>query len=189
MTPIQYQKQIRLHEARARLLSDADDVAAVGFAVGYESSGRSSAANTAGCSAFRPGATPRGCGSRPVGAHRGIERVVSTFEPDPSQAASAREVVDQVATSDVPTDSRTSSFRDAHLGAAFGPHLVVDRLRDGDRHAVVGQVAGDDDQLQRVEEGEGVDAVAKLEARVSSPKPFLNRRAARSCWAWLARPG
>jgi AraC-like DNA-binding protein len=37
MTPIQFQKQIRLQEARARLLADADDVAAVGFAVGYES--------------------------------------------------------------------------------------------------------------------------------------------------------
>ena len=37
MTPIQFQKQIRLQEARARLLSDADDVGAVGFAVGYDS--------------------------------------------------------------------------------------------------------------------------------------------------------
>lgn len=37
MTPIQFQKQIRLQEARTRLLADADDVAAVGFAVGYES--------------------------------------------------------------------------------------------------------------------------------------------------------
>jgi len=37
MTPIQFQKQIRLQEARARLLSDADDVATIGFAVGYES--------------------------------------------------------------------------------------------------------------------------------------------------------
>jgi AraC-like DNA-binding protein len=37
MTPIQYQKQIRLQEARARLLADADDVAAVGYAVGYDS--------------------------------------------------------------------------------------------------------------------------------------------------------
>ncbi len=37
MTPIQFQKQIRLQEARARLLADADDVAAVGFAVGYDS--------------------------------------------------------------------------------------------------------------------------------------------------------
>jgi AraC-like DNA-binding protein len=37
MTPIQFQKQIRLHEARARLLADPGDVAAVGFAVGYDS--------------------------------------------------------------------------------------------------------------------------------------------------------
>jgi AraC-like DNA-binding protein len=37
MTPIQYQKQIRLQEARSRLLAEADDVAAVGFAVGYDS--------------------------------------------------------------------------------------------------------------------------------------------------------
>jgi AraC-like DNA-binding protein len=37
MTPIQFQKQIRLQEARARLLGDAGDVAAVGYAVGYES--------------------------------------------------------------------------------------------------------------------------------------------------------
>jgi AraC-like DNA-binding protein len=37
MTPIQFQKQIRLQEARARLLADAQDVAAVGFAVGYDS--------------------------------------------------------------------------------------------------------------------------------------------------------
>ena len=37
MSPIQYQKQIRLQEARARLLAEPHDVAAVGFAVGYES--------------------------------------------------------------------------------------------------------------------------------------------------------
>jgi transcriptional regulator GlxA family with amidase domain len=37
MTPIQYQKQIRLQEARARLLANPKDVAAVGFAVGYDS--------------------------------------------------------------------------------------------------------------------------------------------------------
>jgi AraC-like DNA-binding protein len=37
MSPIQYQKQIRLQEARARLLAQSADVAAVGFAVGYES--------------------------------------------------------------------------------------------------------------------------------------------------------
>lgn len=37
MTPIQFQKQIRLQEARSRLLADGEDVAAVGFAVGYDS--------------------------------------------------------------------------------------------------------------------------------------------------------
>lgn len=37
MTPIQYQKQIRLQAARSRLLSAVEDVAAVGFAVGYDS--------------------------------------------------------------------------------------------------------------------------------------------------------
>jgi transcriptional regulator GlxA family with amidase domain len=37
MSPIQFQKQIRLHEARARLLAEPDDVTGVGFAVGYNS--------------------------------------------------------------------------------------------------------------------------------------------------------
>jgi AraC-like DNA-binding protein len=37
MSPIQYQKQMRLHEARTRLLADPGDVAGVGFAVGYDS--------------------------------------------------------------------------------------------------------------------------------------------------------
>jgi AraC-like DNA-binding protein len=37
MTPIQFQKQIRLHEARARLLVEPSDVAGAGFAVGYDS--------------------------------------------------------------------------------------------------------------------------------------------------------
>ena len=37
MSPIQFQKQIRLQEARSRLLADAEDVAAVGYAVGYDS--------------------------------------------------------------------------------------------------------------------------------------------------------
>jgi AraC-like DNA-binding protein len=35
MTPLQYQKQIRMQAARARLMARAEDVAAVGFAVGY----------------------------------------------------------------------------------------------------------------------------------------------------------
>jgi AraC-like DNA-binding protein len=37
MTPIQFQKQIRLHEARTRLLGEPGDVTGVGFAVGYDS--------------------------------------------------------------------------------------------------------------------------------------------------------
>jgi AraC-like DNA-binding protein len=37
MTPIQFQKQIRLHEAQTRLVADVGDVAGVGFAVGYDS--------------------------------------------------------------------------------------------------------------------------------------------------------
>jgi len=37
MSPLQYLKQIRLQEARARLLARADDVAIVGQAVGYDS--------------------------------------------------------------------------------------------------------------------------------------------------------
>ncbi len=37
MTPVQYQKQLRLQEARRLLLSDAADVARVGYAIGYES--------------------------------------------------------------------------------------------------------------------------------------------------------
>jgi AraC-like DNA-binding protein len=37
MTPIQFQKQIRLHEARARLLADPGDIAGAGYAVGYRS--------------------------------------------------------------------------------------------------------------------------------------------------------
>jgi len=37
MTPVQYQKQVRLQEARLRLMSQQGDVASVGFAVGYNS--------------------------------------------------------------------------------------------------------------------------------------------------------
>ncbi|GHH85113.1 AraC family transcriptional regulator [Streptomyces sulfonofaciens] len=37
MTPIQFQKLIRLQEARLLLMSGTDEVAAVGFAVGYDS--------------------------------------------------------------------------------------------------------------------------------------------------------
>ena len=37
MTPIQFQKEIRLREARARLIAEPGDVAGAGFAVGYDS--------------------------------------------------------------------------------------------------------------------------------------------------------
>jgi transcriptional regulator GlxA family with amidase domain len=37
MTPIQFQKQIRLREARTRLLAQPGDITGVGFAVGYDS--------------------------------------------------------------------------------------------------------------------------------------------------------
>jgi AraC-like DNA-binding protein len=37
MSPLQYQKQIRLLEARSRLMARSDDVARVGFSVGYDS--------------------------------------------------------------------------------------------------------------------------------------------------------
>jgi AraC-like DNA-binding protein len=37
MTPIQFQKQIRLHEARAHLLAARADVSGIGHAVGYDS--------------------------------------------------------------------------------------------------------------------------------------------------------
>jgi AraC-like DNA-binding protein len=37
LSPLQFQKQIRLQEARSRLLSSSQDVAEVGFAVGYDS--------------------------------------------------------------------------------------------------------------------------------------------------------
>jgi transcriptional regulator GlxA family with amidase domain len=37
MTPIQYQKRIRLHEARVLLVDRTLDVATVGYLVGYES--------------------------------------------------------------------------------------------------------------------------------------------------------
>ncbi|MDF0600172.1 AraC family transcriptional regulator [Psychromarinibacter sp. C21-152] len=37
MTPVQFQKSLRLQEARRLLLADGSDVAQVGFAIGYES--------------------------------------------------------------------------------------------------------------------------------------------------------
>jgi transcriptional regulator GlxA family with amidase domain len=37
MSPLQYQKQLRLQQARLRLITSPGDVAAVGYAVGYDS--------------------------------------------------------------------------------------------------------------------------------------------------------
>jgi transcriptional regulator GlxA family with amidase domain len=37
MTPLEYQKRLRLDEARARLTADPHDVAGVAYAVGYDS--------------------------------------------------------------------------------------------------------------------------------------------------------
>ena len=37
MSPLQYQKQLRLHIARERMLSDGLDAASAAFEVGYES--------------------------------------------------------------------------------------------------------------------------------------------------------
>ncbi len=37
MSPMQFQKQLRLQEARTRLLAQAGDVTSVSFAVGYQS--------------------------------------------------------------------------------------------------------------------------------------------------------
>jgi AraC-like DNA-binding protein len=37
MSPLQYQKQIRLQEARSRLMAKTDDVASIGYSVGYDS--------------------------------------------------------------------------------------------------------------------------------------------------------
>jgi transcriptional regulator GlxA family with amidase domain len=37
MTPLDYQKRLRLHDARARLTADPHDVAGVAYAVGYDS--------------------------------------------------------------------------------------------------------------------------------------------------------
>ena len=60
MSPVQFQKCIRLQNARSLLVARPGDVAAVGHLVGYDSP-PSSTASTAGCSASRPGRTPPGC--------------------------------------------------------------------------------------------------------------------------------
>lgn len=37
LSPLQFQKSLRLHEARRKMLSENQDVTSVSFAVGYES--------------------------------------------------------------------------------------------------------------------------------------------------------
>ena len=56
LSPIQFQKQIRLQESRLLLLTGPDDVATVGYRVATTAP-RSSAASTAASSGFRQGAT------------------------------------------------------------------------------------------------------------------------------------
>ncbi len=70
MSPMQYQKQIRLQEARARLLARSEDVAAVGFSVGYDSPSQFSREYS------------RGYGSPPGRDAAGL-RSVSSLEPGP----------------------------------------------------------------------------------------------------------
>jgi AraC-like DNA-binding protein len=53
MSPLQYQKQLRLQAARGRMLVDGLDAAAAAFEVGYLKAPVSSTANTAVSSASR----------------------------------------------------------------------------------------------------------------------------------------
>lgn len=62
MSPLQYQKWLRLNEARRLMLNEGFDAASVAFKVGYETrSGtkarRNSAASTRGSSVHHPNAT------------------------------------------------------------------------------------------------------------------------------------
>ncbi|WP_220449798.1 helix-turn-helix domain-containing protein [Nonomuraea longispora] len=81
MSPIQFQKQIRLQEARLLLATHPNDVMGVCHRVGYgnPSQSRSSAANTAASSACRPARTPPGCVTRRVPLR------LSSPEPPPSR--------------------------------------------------------------------------------------------------------
>jgi len=56
MTPLQYQKRLRLLEARQLIVSTAVNVETAAFQVGYQSR-RSSVVSTLACSARRPGVT------------------------------------------------------------------------------------------------------------------------------------
>jgi AraC-like DNA-binding protein len=85
MTPIQFQKQIRLHEARALLLAEPGDVAGAGFAVGYDSPSQFSREYR------RMFGVPPSRDPRPgsVASHPGISKVVFT-----ASTAVGKKVVD-----------------------------------------------------------------------------------------------
>lgn len=69
MSPIQYQKQLRLHVARRRLIAEAGDIAHVAFSVGYESATQFSReyARMFGASPARDGARLRRLDAEDVG--------------------------------------------------------------------------------------------------------------------------
>ncbi len=60
MSPLQYQKQLRLMEARRLIAADAASIAGAAYRVGYESPSQFSA-NMRACSACRHGGTPARC--------------------------------------------------------------------------------------------------------------------------------
>ena len=60
MSPLQFQKQFRLQEARRLLIAGDVDAATAGYRVGYDDASHS-AGSTGGSSASRPCATPSGC--------------------------------------------------------------------------------------------------------------------------------
>ncbi|HEY8876004.1 MAG TPA: AraC family transcriptional regulator [Roseateles sp.] len=71
MSPLQYQKMIRLQEARARIMADAGDVAAIGYSVGYDSPSQFSREYSRLFGA-PPGRDKQRLGQRPVGAQAGL---------------------------------------------------------------------------------------------------------------------
>lgn len=58
VSPIQYQKNLRLHEGKRLMIAENETVAEAAYAVGYESR-RNSAENTSACSAPLQSATSR----------------------------------------------------------------------------------------------------------------------------------
>jgi len=68
MSPLQFQKQIRLQEARRRLVAEPQDAGIVGYSVGYESPSQFSReyARLFGSPPARDAARLRGLGERPA---------------------------------------------------------------------------------------------------------------------------